>query len=138
MVRKLIFVVFPFLFGLLILAQPTSAIAETLTWKIRSEYKYSVSLEFYARDRSHVWPGGGKVYVLRDADTHTYTLSCDSGEWICFGAWSRGNPSRYWGVGKGGHYGCEGCCYQCNGGTTDLRILTPHSPSALQDKNRRY
>ena len=99
--------------------------AETLTWHIRSDYPYVVSLEFYSQSRNHAWPGGGKVYVLDDSNAHTYNLSCNYGESICFGAWVRGESDQYWGVGAEDSQYCTDCCYPCDGGETGLRILNP-------------
>lgn len=107
------------------LAGTVPAQAETLTWHLRSDYPYVVSLEFYSQGRNHAWPGSGKVYVLDDSEAHSFRLGCNAGESICFGAWVRGNSDRYWGVGAENAQHCSDCCYVCNGGETDLRILNP-------------
>jgi hypothetical protein len=105
------------------MALPAPAPADSMTWHIRSDYPHVVSLEFYSQDRNHAWPGDGQVYVLDDSDTHSYTLSCNNGEDICFGAWVRGNSDKYWGVGRDNAQHCTDCCYYCTNGETDLRIL---------------
>ena len=97
---------------------PSLASADSITWRIRSFHKNVVDVEFYSQNRRHVWPGGGKVYTLRDYESHQARISCIRGEKICFGAWVRGNPRSYWGVGRGGKNGCKGCCYTCGGDTT--------------------
>lgn len=99
--------------------------ADSLTWQIRSEHPNAVAVEFYSQNRNHVWPGGGKVYVIKDWDTHTYRLSCHSGEKICYGAWVRGRKSTYWGVGNNNRNRCSRCCYTCGGGTTRVQVLNP-------------
>ncbi|MCC2111065.1 MAG: hypothetical protein KDJ16_03425, partial [Hyphomicrobiales bacterium] len=71
-----------------------SAEASSLTWHIKSEYDYIVHLQFFnATDRKGVWPGGGKVWVLDDSKTHTYSLECDYGDKVCYGAWPAGNSN---------------------------------------------
>ncbi|AXS42378.1 hypothetical protein D1F64_02350 [Breoghania sp. L-A4] len=96
-----------------------AAPAETLTWTITSQHPNTIELEFYSQSRKHVWPGKGKVYVIDDYDEHTYTLKCDAGEDICYGAWVKNESSTYWGSGKGDKEGCEECCYTCDGGQSE-------------------
>ena len=52
--------------------------AETLTWRVRSNHPNAVNVEFYSQDRRHAWPGGKKVYVIRDYDTHALKGSISS------------------------------------------------------------
>jgi hypothetical protein len=92
----------------------SSVQAETETWEIRSNYPNQVHLEFYSEDRKgHVWPGGGEVYVLKDSRLHSYPLTCQPGEKICWGAWVSGTGSRYWGKGQDAKHSCIGCCWTC-------------------------
>lgn len=99
---------------------PVSAQAERLTFNIKSNHEKVVSVEFYSQDRNYVWPGGGKVYVIDDYKTHSYPLSCRSGETICYGAWVRNRTSQYWGVGYDDDHGCKSCCWICDGGETPV------------------
>ena len=101
----------------------TQASAAELVWRFKSEHQHQVSLEFYSQDRNHVWPGGGDVYVLKDSDTHTFSLNCNYGEKICFGAWVRNDSSSYWGAGYDGADACESCCFSCGYGDTDTQVL---------------
>ena len=103
----------------------TQAFADELVWRIKSEHPNQVSVEFYSQDRKHVWPGDGDVYVIKDWDTHTYSLSCNYGETICFGAWIRNDSSTYWGAGYDGAEGCESCCFVCGYGETKTQVLQP-------------
>lgn len=100
-----------------------SARSEDLTWHFRSEHPNVVSLEFYSQDRNHVWPGDNEVYILDDDEVHAYTITCRSGEKICYGAWVRNRSSSYWGAGYDGKQACERCCYRCNGGETNILVL---------------
>jgi hypothetical protein len=96
--------------------QPTPS----LTWLIRSNFPYSVDVAFYSSTRRGLsWPGNNQVWTITNSDTQNYKLTCLAGERICYGAWPRGDPSRYWGVGSGGQQGCSNCCYTCNGGETN-------------------
>jgi hypothetical protein len=101
---------------------PVSASAETLTFKILSEHDNVVDVEFYSQERRISWPGDGKVYSIRDSNTHSFPLTCRSGENICYGAWVRGNKATYWGVGYANGKRCTKCCYECDGSTT--RVIT--------------
>lgn len=106
----------------------TPASAETLTWLVKSRYPYKVELKFYEKNnRGRViryWPAGRtKIYALRDSRVHEYTLRCNDGAKICYGAWVAGNKRRWWGVGYRGRKGCKNCCYTCNGGETPVRTL---------------
>jgi hypothetical protein len=103
------------LFGALALA-PSTARAETETWSITSSYPYQVQLEFYSKDRDAAWPGASRAYLLDDSKEHKFSLNCQPGERICYGAWdvtTRGSGKKYWGVGKNEHHGCSDCCWTC-------------------------
>lgn len=106
----------------LLTAMTAAAQAETLTFRMQSFYPYTVHFELYSQTRNHVWPGGDQVYVLDDSAQHDSRISCMSGEKICFGAWSSGDSSTYWGVGRGDHDGCTSCCAYCNGGIVSHRL----------------
>ena len=103
----------------------TQASAAELVWRFQSEHPNHVSLEFYSQDRNHVWPGDGDVYVIEDWDTHTYSLTCNDGEKICFGAWVRNDSSTYWGAGMDGTEACDTCCAVCGRGDLNTQVLKP-------------
>ena len=113
----------PFFAALVVMLTVAPARAQSLTFHVRSNYPYIVSLSFYSDDRSHAWPGGDQVWILDDYETHTFNLGCIPGEKICLGAWVRGNSDRYWGVGYGARQYCSDCCYICNGGETPVQVL---------------
>src|SRR5258707_10430936 len=77
------------------LVQPPEASAETMSWRVKSNYKYKVQIAFYSQTRSHEWPGDGDAYNLNDSDTHDYTLRCEDGEKVCLGGWVTGNAGKY-------------------------------------------
>lgn len=90
-----------------------AASAGSIQWKIRAFDKYAVDVAFYSKSRKVEWPGGGKVWTIKDFKVHEFKLNCVDGEQICYGAWVRGNDKRYWGVGHYGKAGCKGCCFTC-------------------------
>ena len=97
--------------------------AESLLFSVRSDYPYIVHIAFYSDDRSWEWPGGDQVYVLDDSRVHDFSLNCNSGEKICYGAWPKGTRKSYWGVGPDRNHYCQNCCYICNGGETGVIVL---------------
>jgi hypothetical protein len=105
------------------LVQPPEASAETMTWRVKSNYKFKVQVAFYSQSRSHEWPGGGDAYNINDYDTHDYTLRCDDGEKVCLGGWVTGNANKYWGVGYNNKRGCKACCYVCGAGEIPRQVL---------------
>jgi len=109
--------------GLLAIFAP-SASAESLTWNVESDYPRPIELEFYSLNRSFVWPGD-EAMALDHRDRRAFTIKCDRGERICYGAWVRGRESIYWGTGRSGTHGCERCCFVCDGTETNLIIFEP-------------
>ena len=107
-----------------VLLLPNTAKAETLTWHMQSSHPNTVHFQLYSRSRNLVWPGSGTVWVLDDYETKTNSISCSYGDKICYGAWTAGDSSTYWGVGKNDRYGCYDCCYTCDGGETRHIELT--------------
>ena len=100
------------------------AAAAEMTWTMTSTYDYQVSVSFYSQSRSRSWPGGDEVYVLKDSRAHPFTLSCQQGEKICYGAWpTGGRTNKYWGVGRANANRCNSCCYIC-GESNPVRELT--------------
>lgn len=105
------------------LVQPPEASAETMNWRVKSNYKYKVQVAFYSQSRGHEWPGGGDAYNINDYDTHSYPIECNDGEKVCLGAWVTGNARKYWGVGFNNKHGCKACCYICGGGDIPRQVL---------------
>lgn len=104
---------------------PNAAAAEEITFVIRNSHPYALYVELFSDDRNHSWPGGGDAYYLDDGGTWDITLSCRSGERICFGAWVDGDEDTFWGVGPDNRATCRDCCYDCEGGETEEINLVP-------------
>lgn len=98
----------------LVLGTAMPASATVLVWKVRSTYPYIVYLEFYSQDRNAVWPGAGEVYFFDHSDWQTFRLSCNHGELICYGAWTKSREAQ-WGVGEADSMNCSDCCAVCGG-----------------------
>ena len=87
----------------------------TLRVSVRSLDSYIVHLKLHSKDRGHEWPGNDEVYVLKDSDFHTYEITCEPHEKVCYGAGRDGNYGRYWGIAISGEEACTGCCMTCGG-----------------------
>lgn len=94
--------------------QLDSQIVGEVTFSVECKYQYKVQIEFYSQNRSVAWPGNDKAYDIDDYETHVYKLKCNSGENICYGAWTL-DGSKYWGVGMNDRFACDNCCVTCNG-----------------------
>ena len=101
-----------------------AAAADQMDWEVTSYYPYQVQLQFVSQSRSAAWPGDGQAYELNDDSTYSYSLNCESGELICYGAWATGDASVYWGVGPEGDAACDNCCAVCGDGGVMAVTLT--------------
>ena len=72
---------------------------DSLNFRIKSDYHKILHLKFFSRDYKTVWPARDRVYVIDDYEYHDYSLNCEYGEKICYGAWVKGDKSTYWGIG---------------------------------------
>lgn len=104
--------------GLFAMAPAAQAQSVTMTWKFKAFHKNIVDIQFYSQNRRNTWPGGNKVWSVKNFETQNIRISCVSGERICYGAWVRGTGSSYWGVGQNQKYSCTGCCYTCQANTS--------------------
>ena len=87
--------------------------ADVLEWRMKSDYRFIVYVRFFSNKYERAWPGGDESYVLDDSDRRLMRLSCEQGEKICFGAFTKNQSGPYWGVGRYGDEGCEKCCRTC-------------------------
>lgn len=103
----------------------SAASADTFTWVMRNAHPNIIEIKFYSQDRNAYWPAGNKVYKLTDRNARNFRLSCNTGEYICYGGWVTGHPNgTYWGVGFNNQYRCQSCCYVCDGGKSRLLTIT--------------
>jgi hypothetical protein len=112
------------LWSIALLATAPAASAAEMVWPFKNTTSYDVDVQFYAPDRSWVWPQPGRVFFVRPRGKDRFRVSCRRGERVCFGAWIRGHRSgSYWGAGPDARYGCTGCCYTCVQGTVKRQLL---------------
>jgi uncharacterized membrane protein YccF (DUF307 family) len=89
----------------------------TITWKITDNTAKPLSVALYAPARRWGWPGWNQNWTMRSGE-NTYTVPCNEGERICYGAWVVNNVNGlYWGAGPFGQHACTNCCGICDGGT---------------------
>jgi hypothetical protein len=105
------------------LAQPPTASAKTMVWRVKSTDKHKVQVIFYSKARAFEWPGNGRAYDINNYDAHEYSLTCEDGEKVCLGAWINGNARKYWGVGYKNRHECRNCCYVCDGSEIPRQII---------------
>jgi hypothetical protein len=105
---------------------PAQANSQALVWRLQNFTPWTVKVELYSKQRNHVWPGGGQVWLVPpNRVLYANTISCLPGEYICYGAWTEARPGSYWGSGQGGVQGCNLCCYHCSGGQTQVVRFDP-------------
>jgi hypothetical protein len=112
------------------------AVADTVTFRIKSNHENKVKVKFYSQDRNHVWPSTTTSYNLDDYAFHNFRLTCQQGEKICYGAWVVGNNATYWGVGRGDKHSCSECCLTCNDGRIIAKTLTPASNQTARPRGQ--
>ena len=102
--------------------------SDQLEISFRSRHPNKVDLAFFSQDRSVGWPGDNQVYNLYDDKVHSFTLNCQPGERICWGAAVRRKPNQgygnFWGAGIDGKEACDRCCLTC-GNLYNTEILDP-------------
>lgn len=97
------------LIGTSALAAAPQANAAQLIWTFRSITPETTYIRFYSQDRDAQWPSTS--WILDDKDFHTFTLNCNYGESISYGAWDDNNT---WGAGSD-NSSCEKCAAICGG-----------------------
>lgn len=105
--------------------------ANSVTFEITSKDRRQVDIKFFSKTRDVVWPSTDRAYYIEayNAEKHTYPLSCNRGEKICYGAYRHEDTSTYWGVGYKAQKGCDDCCITCgNGPLTAILGAGPDSP----------
>ena len=83
------------------------------TFKLTNKAPNAVMVRFFSRTRPVVWPDPNHHELLNDDAQHSFALSCQVGEEICYGASDSVSNKRYWGVGLNGNMGCKDCCLTC-------------------------
>ncbi len=87
--------------------------AERMTFRLTNQAKFPVWVEFYSSDRLKQWPDDGRLFILADSAPKKFTVPCELGERICYGAWKEGDVTHDWGAGYEGRKDCDDCCHIC-------------------------
>ena len=88
--------------------------AGNVTFNITNSAPSIIYLKFFSRSRPWAWPSASEHYNLDDGLEHSFTLTCNNGEQVCFGGgYSQDGSGRYWGVGFLNDHGCTNCCLIC-------------------------
>ena len=94
-----------------------------LTIPFKNSSNSLVNLRFFSQNRNNLWPDANNAWALSSSTQQSFSLECNPGESICWGASQRlGSGKGYgvsWGVGVFGRNACKGCCLTC-GQTYDL------------------
>jgi hypothetical protein len=107
-------------------AAPASADSD-MTWHFRNTTNKLVAVQLYSQSRAHLWPESNTTLLIpTDGVIYKYTISCVTGEKICYGGWIAGAPnSYYWGVGYNGRDHCPSCCGTCGDAELPTFALDP-------------
>ena len=105
--------------GILLVAAAGSGSAQggTATFKLTNKAENAIMVKFFSRTRAHVWPSATTHEKLDDDAQHSYALTCEVGEEICYGASDSEFNKRYWGIGFKGDKHCQDCCIKCGNNT---------------------
>lgn len=91
----------------------TGAAAEEMTFRFVSHVASPVWVELYSAENQRSWPEDGQLFILADSSPRKFTVPCEQGERICYGAWVEGDVSQFWGAGHEGKKNCDDCCRIC-------------------------
>ena len=69
----------------------------------------------FDRDNNLIYPNSSQVFVIGPGGSSTQTINCDPGARICYGAVTNPPNGSHWGIGIDGNFGCDNCCFTCNG-----------------------
>lgn len=96
-----------------------------LEWAVYSNiYTQSINYRYFDETRGLIWPPSGGYYTLSPGGSGGGTLTCYTGDKICFGANGASTPSTYWGVSLYNNQSCTSCCRTCADTSTSI-TLTP-------------
>ena len=105
---------------------PTPVPSTNMTWRFEKTCNdgYTTSLKLYDRDSGAVWPSNTRSWTFKSGESITETISCSSGNKICFGAANNADDSLgYWGIGIGHFLGCTDCCRSCGTSSDVINTL---------------
>ncbi|MEZ5810443.1 MAG: hypothetical protein R3D45_03425 [Rhizobiaceae bacterium] len=98
---------------LVLAALPAVAQAGEMRFRFTSHAPSPVLVRLFSGDRLQSWPDDGGLFILADRSPRKFSVSCKTGERICYGAWIEGDITRFWGAGDEGRHDCDDCCHIC-------------------------
>lgn len=87
--------------------------AEEMRFRFTSHAPSPVLVKLFSSDRLKHWPDDGSLFLLADSSPKKFTITCEAGERICYGAWVEGDIATFWGAGDEGKQDCDDCCRIC-------------------------
>ncbi len=87
--------------------------SEELSFRFTNKAATPVWVKLFSSDRLKDWPDDGRLFILADSSPRKFSVGCEPGERICYGAWIEGDITRYWGSGNEGKFDCDNCCRIC-------------------------
>jgi hypothetical protein len=91
-----------------------SAQSGEATFKFTNQAPNAIMVKLFSQNRSGwIWPAPDRHYNLDDDAEHSFKISCQDGEKICYGASDSTNDATHWGVGYKGTRNCQNCCIVC-------------------------
>lgn len=126
------------LFVILVLGLlPNSAQSASFDWRWANRSGETIHVELYSKGRNNVWPGNGRFWIAAPNNrVYSNRISCQRGEYICYGAWLADDENTWWGAGKGGQQACNNCCYHCNGRSSQVINFTSAQGAAQSSYER--
>lgn len=112
--------------ALIAVSMPAAAAADSVTFRFQRFFPNVVHVQLYSNTRyGWTWPAANQVYVLDDYNIHTFEISCQPAEVVCYGGWMSTNFDVNWGLGYNGRGSCSDCCWVCDGTVTEIIELRP-------------
>lgn len=109
--RRQFVAVFGLIAGMMLVS--LGARAEEITFRFVSQVSSPVWVKLFSDEGQKSWPEDGRLFILADSSPQKFTVPCEPGERVCYGAWIEGDFSRYWGAGHEGKKNCDDCCRIC-------------------------
>ncbi|MEX0347614.1 MAG: hypothetical protein AB3N20_22010 [Rhizobiaceae bacterium] len=87
--------------------------AAEISFRFTNHLSSPVWVKLFSSDRLKDWPDDGRLFILADSSPRNFSVGCELGERICYGAWIEGDITHYWGSGNEGKFDCDNCCTIC-------------------------
>jgi hypothetical protein len=90
-----------------------SAQSGEATFKFTNNAPNKIMVKLFSQNRNWTWPAPDRHYNLDDDAEHSFKISCQDGEKICYGGSETPDDAYHWGVGLKGDQRCQNCCIVC-------------------------